>query len=156
MEAIFYVGMSDSLVGSLTQINPGLLSFALDLYSRFILQYGVLVYRIPPQRYENILQDAHKRYPLTCTDNIIRKEKEKLSRDGLLFVITEFKRFTHVPENPMEQLKMIIEAIYSHSYIPNGKNPIVFPEISGGVSIIVQVNRESFSDIDLWTGNGLR
>jgi hypothetical protein len=110
MDTILNVGISDYTVGAITQINPGLLHFALDLHRRFLYQYGVLVLRHPAQRYENILEEARDRDDVTSDD--------KLSVDALTYVLSEFRRFTHAPENPMEQLKNIIEAMYEHSYTP--------------------------------------
>lgn len=110
MDTILNVGMSDIVVEYLVQLNPGLLRFALDLHRRFLNQYGVLVLRNSAYKYEKILTEARERDSVQSND--------KLSVDALTFVVAEFRRFTNVPEDPYEQLKNVIEAMYQHSYSP--------------------------------------
>ena len=110
MDTILNVGMSDIVVEYLLQLNPGLKRFALDLHRRFLHQYGVLVLRHSSNKYEKILTEARARDDVQSND--------KLSVDGLTFVVSEFRRFTNVPEDPYEQLHKVIEAMYQHSYSP--------------------------------------
>lgn len=110
MDTVLNVGMTDTVVTYLSELNQGYTKFALDLQRRFIYMFGTLVLRIPTAKYERVLARAVERDGVT--------NPSALSVDSLLYVVSEFKEFTNVPEDPYLQLRMVIEAMYQHSFSP--------------------------------------
>lgn len=110
MDSILNVGMSDSVVEALINLNQGYTRFALDLHRRFLYMFGTLVLRNATSKYERVLAQA--------MDQDRVDSASALSVEGLTFVVGEFKRFTSAPDDPYLQLRMVIEAMYQHSFTP--------------------------------------
>lgn len=110
MDTILNVGMNDVVVSYLTGLNQGYTKFALDLHRRFLYMFGVLVLRNSAAKYERVLATA---MDMDEVDNVA-----SLTCQGLAYVVGEFKRFTAAPDDPYEQLDMVIEAMYQHSLSP--------------------------------------
>jgi pyruvate, orthophosphate dikinase len=110
MDTVLNVGVTDATVTYLTELNQGYTKFALDLQRRFIYMFGTLVLRLPTAKYERVMAHAVQRDGVT--------NPSALSVDSLLYLVREFKQFTAVPEDPYIQLRMVIEAMYQHSFSP--------------------------------------
>jgi pyruvate,orthophosphate dikinase len=95
--------MNDAVVERLSQ-NGRHRMFALDLYRRFLHQFGVIVQHVKPQRYEKVISNALTREGV--------EHVHQLSTEGLAFVIVEFKSITFIPDDVWMQLRMAIAAMF--------------------------------------------
>jgi pyruvate,orthophosphate dikinase len=82
----------------------------IDTYRRFIQMYGEVVLGIDKSKYEAVLDSAKKHrgakfdYELVVSD--------------LQHIVSEFKSFTPFPEDPWDQLKCAVEAVFKSWFSP--------------------------------------
>ncbi|MEM3370755.1 MAG: pyruvate, phosphate dikinase [Candidatus Woesearchaeota archaeon] len=110
MDTILNLGMNEDTAAGLTELS-GDSRFAYDCYRRFIQMFGNVVLGIKHEEFEKIIEEAKKQLnkrqdtELTAEDwkEVIRKYKKLvLERTGKQF-----------PENPRQQLKLAIEAVFN-------------------------------------------
>lgn len=110
MDTVLNVGITDSTVEYIIAQNPGHTRFALDLHRRFLYSFGTLVQRNNAIRYQRVLATARDMDRVDSND--------QLTVDGLTYVVGEFRTLTKAPDDPYEQLRMIVEAMYQHGFSP--------------------------------------
>ncbi|MEM3450733.1 MAG: pyruvate, phosphate dikinase [Candidatus Woesearchaeota archaeon] len=110
MDTILNLGMNEDTAAGLAELS-GDSRFAYDCYRRFIQMFGNVVLGIKHEEFEKIIEEAKKQLnkrqdtELTAEDwkEVIRKYKKLvLERTGKQF-----------PENPRQQLKLAIEAVFN-------------------------------------------
>lgn len=103
MPSVLNVGVNDFVVQRLTAItsNP---KFALDVQRRFLQMFGTVVLNISQEKYSKILADTKVKEGVTMDD--------ELSTKALQSIVNDYKLLGEVPNDPFEQLKMTINAIF--------------------------------------------
>ncbi|RUM86975.1 MAG: pyruvate, phosphate dikinase [Thermovibrio sp.] len=109
MDTILNLGLNDETVEGLAK-STGNERFAWDSYRRFIQMFGNVVMGIPHEKFEEILEEkkrevgAKQDVDLTADDlkDIVKRYKELIKRE----TGREF------PQDPYEQLKMAIKAVF--------------------------------------------
>lgn len=103
MDSVLNVGVNDTVIQRLISItsNP---KFAFDVQRRFLQQFGTVVLNVSKDKYLKILDDTKSREGVS-------KDTE-LSSQALQSIIEDFKRLGEVPNDPFEQLKMTVSAIF--------------------------------------------
>ncbi len=109
MDTILNLGLNDETVEGLAK-STGNERFAWDSYRRFIQMFGNVVMGIPHEKFEEILEEkkrevgAEQDVDLTADDlkDIVKRYKELIKRE----TGREF------PQDPYEQLKMAIKAVF--------------------------------------------
>lgn len=96
--------MNDTVLALLSESTGRHRHFAIDTYRRFLQDYGILVNKVDSSLYRDILTRARLR------DDV--DSDTKLSTDALLHVLEEFKRITDAPEDPYDQLRAVIDALF--------------------------------------------
>jgi pyruvate,orthophosphate dikinase len=110
MDTVLNLGLDPKAVKGL-QAQTKSQKFALDAYRRFIQMFGKVVMGVPGEKFEEALEKAKKAAKVRA-DN-------QLTVDQLKRLITRFRSLvkTHagqpVPDEPSEQLRMAIEAVFS-------------------------------------------
>ncbi|MEO7804824.1 MAG: pyruvate, phosphate dikinase, partial [Actinomycetota bacterium] len=100
MDTVLNLGLNDKAVKGLAK-QTGKERFAYDAYRRFIQMFGAIVMDVPKDEFDNAFEKAKKR---TVDDQ--RK------------IVTRFKQIVRkhtgmgVPQEPMEQLRVAIEAVF--------------------------------------------
>lgn len=109
MDTCLNLGMNDEVMKGLA-IATNNLRFALDTQRRFLQMYGTVVLGIEDAIYEDVLKAA--RYKQNIEHDC------DLSTDSLNQIIKSFKEVTSVSDNPCEQLKCAIEAVFKSWFTP--------------------------------------
>jgi len=109
MDTILNLGLNDETVQGLAE-STGNERFAWDSYRRFIQMFGNVVMGIPHEKFEEILE-AKKR-------EVGAKEDVELSAQDLKEIVAQYKELVRretnqdFPQDPYEQLKMAIKAVF--------------------------------------------
>ncbi|WP_425060276.1 pyruvate, phosphate dikinase [Sporomusa carbonis] len=109
MDTILNLGLNEQTVQSVAN-NTGNLRFAYDSYRRFIQMFGDVVLEIPKYEFEDLLNQQKENQGV--------KYDQELTPESLRKVIDSYKKLVRsktgraFPEDPMEQLKMAIEAVF--------------------------------------------
>ncbi len=109
MDTILNLGLNEATVKGLADAtgNP---RFAYDAYRRFIQMFSDVVLEIPKSEFEHLLDEQKRRHGATYDQD--------LSAEALRGLIDQYKEFVLTrlgkpfPEDPREQLKMAVEAVF--------------------------------------------
>jgi len=125
MDTVLNLGLNDRSVRGLIK-RSGNERFAYDAYRRFCTMFGDVVLGIPHEEFEHIL------------DKKKRRKKVKLDTDldarALSELVEEYKKLTKkkkgfsFPQDPMDQLKMSIDAVFSSW---NNQRAITYRNLNG-------------------------
>jgi len=146
-ESILNVGINDSIVDAIAGPHNRYRHFAVDTQRRFLQMFGTIVLKADAGKYERILSHARER------DGV--DEDHKLSTDSLLYCIGEFKRIVDVPDDPYEQLRMAIEALFmqwNEDRVADYRQAHSIPA-SAGVAVTVQ--QMVFGNMNSRSGTGI-
>jgi len=109
MESALNIGMNDDVAIQLAEkFNT---RFACDTYARFLFNFGVLVLGVDPGKYHTIMQHVMARTNGTLGGRLLNNKTVHLA--DLQYIVQEFKKICQIPDDPMEQLVMVIRAILS-------------------------------------------
>ena len=110
MDTVLNLGLNDKTVKSLAEKSNNE-RFAYDSYRRFIMMFGDVVLEIDRMKFEDILKKKKEERKIEF-DN-------QLSADDLKHLVLQYKEIVEnekgydFPENPQEQLKMAINAVFN-------------------------------------------
>jgi len=110
MDTVLNLGLNDKTVKSLAEKSNNE-RFAYDSYRRFIMMFGDVVLEIGRMKFEDILKKKKEERKIEF-DN-------QLSADDLKHLVLQYKEIVEnekgydFPENPQEQLKMAINAVFN-------------------------------------------
>lgn len=103
MDTILNLGMNEDIVHIMARVSNNL-RWAYDTYRRFLQMYGTVVLHIDKDRYEDVLADARKRRGVS--------HDSLLTDSDLIQVANDFRAFTDVPDDPWEQLRCAVTAVF--------------------------------------------
>lgn len=105
MDTVLNVGLNPSTVAGLARLQGE--EFALDAYSRFLVQFGAVVLGISPIRLEYVLKStkAQVRVEDEMSTDTLSKTCERLR------LAIEFDTMRPVPDDPQEQLDLALGAV---------------------------------------------
>ncbi len=110
MDTVLNLGLNDESVEGLAKVTEDR-RFALDVYRRFISMFGHIVMGVGTERFDRILD----RYKSMTKDGL----STSLTIEQLEEIITSYKRIIfadrhgeHFPQDPYEQLRMAIAAVF--------------------------------------------
>jgi pyruvate,orthophosphate dikinase len=140
MDTVLNVGLNEQTVQGLAARTSNE-RFALDSYRRFITMYASIVMGIERDRFEEVLRHKKSVYHAKLDTDLDSKALREL--------VTEFKDLVRrekgrdFPEDPLDQLKMAINAVFSSWY---GKRAVEYRRIYGipdtwgtGVNVVAMV-----------------
>ena len=109
METILNLGLNDHTVDGLTRQsnNP---RFAFDSYRRFVQMYGSVVFDLPKQPFEHLLEERKKSCKATRDIDLPVEELAGLTRDYKALCQKETGK--DFPDDPMDQLWGAIAAVF--------------------------------------------
>jgi pyruvate,orthophosphate dikinase len=125
MDTVLNIGLNDETAQGMIALTSDA-RFVYDSYRRLIQMFGTVVMGIPDEPFEAVIEEARKQASVE-TDT-------ELSADDWQHVCAQFKTIfrshTQVdfPQNPMEQLKMAVEAVFKSW---NGKRAIDYRNAAG-------------------------
>ncbi len=109
MDTILNLGLNDETVEGLAE-STGNERFAWDSYRRFIQMFGNVVMGIPHEKFEEILEEKKR--------EVGAKQDVDLTAEDLKDVVKRYKELVkketgrEFPQDPYEQLKMAIKAVF--------------------------------------------
>ncbi|MDH3944252.1 MAG: pyruvate, phosphate dikinase, partial [Anaerolineae bacterium] len=140
MDTVLNIGLNDETVQGLAELT-GEARFAYDAYRRLIQMFGCVVLEISDEHFEHIL-DSHKRKNNKENDTDMTAEDWiEISKEFKEVISKECDR--EFPQDPMEQLRMAIEAVFQSW---NGKRAVdyrnaakISHDLGTGVNIVSMV-----------------
>ncbi|MHC4959816.1 MAG: pyruvate, phosphate dikinase [Planctomycetota bacterium] len=152
MDTVLNLGLTDSTLEGLAQ-QTGNRRFALDAYRRLINMFGDVVMGAPHARFETALSDVKaERSAVLDTD---------LDEEGMADVVARYRAIytdhvgTDFPQDPREQLKLAVEAVFKSW---NASRAIRYRKISGITGLIgtaVNVQAMVFGNLGDTSGTGV-
>lgn len=126
--SVLNIGLNDEIVSYIIDLTGNAL-FGLDLYRRFLNQFGITVLGIRPSVYVGI---EHQ---------IMRDEKvsdiNSLSVSGMERLVQSFREVTEIPPDGTQQLLMTIDAMYDW-WVRNHPEEKTLTYGMSGLALIVQ------------------
>lgn len=137
MDTILNLGLNDDTVNGVIQ-KTGNERFAYDCYRRFVQMFGDVVMGVGHDLFEEALEDKKKEAGV--------KMDTELSAENLKELVSKFKKIIKAnaandfPENPYEQLKLSIEAVFNSWNSDRAKAYRAIHNVSGlrGTAVNVQ------------------
>jgi pyruvate, orthophosphate dikinase len=152
MDTVLNLGLNPSTLAGLAKLT-GDRRFALDAYRRFIQMFGKIVLGIDAAKFESRLEHAKEQAKV--------KTDPELTPDQLEKLVAEYKAIVHkesgkpFPDDPQEQLRSSIEAVFSSW---NNKRAIDyrnFNKIPDDLGTAVNVQTMVFGNMGTDSGTGV-
>mmetsp|Transcript_9952 Transcript_9952/g.16384 ORF Transcript_9952/g.16384 Transcript_9952/m.16384 type:complete len:342 (+) Transcript_9952:173-1198(+) len=145
-ETILNLGMNDAIMESMIRLTENK-RWAQATYIKFLRMFGTVVRGVDSAKYQTVFDMACKKYNMP--------HESLLTSTQLVDVIAEFKKLADVPEDPWEQLKLSIEAVYRSWYSPR---VVQFRETNGipadlGTGVTVQ--SMVYGNMNMLSGTGV-
>jgi pyruvate,orthophosphate dikinase len=152
MDTVLNLGMNDdSVLGLAARSNSE--RFALDAFRRFIQMFGRIVMDVPGEDFEEAIEGAKNRTGAKADTDLGAADLEQL--------ITKFKEIVRehtaktFPNDPMEQLRMAIQAVFDSW---NGERAKIYRrqnKISDDLGTAVNVQAMVFGNLGEDSGTGV-
>lgn len=147
MNTVLDLGLNDSVVEYLAEESDE--RFAYDCYRRFIQMFGDVVLEIEHSRFEEILEKyKHGRKDTDLT----AEELKKISEEYKMLVKKSGK---NLPDDPMEQLKMAVYAVFNSW---NSKRAVTYRKINkipDDLGTAVNIQTMVYGNINEKSGSGV-
>ena len=146
MDTILNLGLNDEIVEGLAK-KTGNPRFAYDSYRRFIQMFGDVVLGVKGHRFEDAL-------------SLYKREHDKrsdvdLSAEDWQNIIATYKTFTDFPQDPFEQLKRAVEAVFLSWYSPRANVYREMNNIPETLGTAVNVQAMVFGNFGDDSGSGV-
>jgi pyruvate,orthophosphate dikinase len=146
MDTILNLGLNDEIVEGLARRtdNP---RFAYDSYRRFIQMFGDVVLGVPGEKFEHVITEYKANSGKTLD--------VEMSAEDWQAVIEQFKSFTEFPQDPFEQLKKAVEAVFLSWYSPRAHVYREMNDIPESLGTAVNVQSMVFGNFGDDSGSGV-
>lgn len=146
MDTVLNLGLNDRVFRSLVACsnNP---RYCFDTYRRFLQMYGTVVLGNSGKLYEEVLDRARVRRG-------VRSDHELQTAD-LEHVLAEFKGLTAFPEDPLEQLRCAVEAVFCSWFSPRAVKYRDIHGIANDMGTAVTVQSMVFGNLNQSSGSGV-
>ena len=152
MDTVLNLGMNDAIAEAFAA-KSGNPRWAYDSYRRFIQMFGNVVLEIPKSEFEHVFDgQKHKRGLKLDTE---------LTAEDLQTVIAGYKKLVKketgkdFPQDPREQLRMAIEAVFRSWYNPRAATYRRMNRISDDLGTAVNVQAMVFGNMGESSGTGV-
>jgi len=152
MDTILNLGMNDKIAEAFA-VKSGNPRWACDSYRRFIQMFGNVVLEIPKDKFEHIFDGQKKKRGF--------KLDTQLTPEDLKAVIEGYKKLVKketgkdFPQEPREQLRMSIEAVFRSWYNPRAGTYRRMNKISDDLGTAVNVQAMVFGNMGETSGTGV-
>ncbi|HLY62382.1 MAG TPA: pyruvate, phosphate dikinase [Terriglobia bacterium] len=152
MDTILNLGMNDKIAEAFAE-KSGNPRWAYDSYRRFIQMFGNVVLDIPKEKFEHIFDGQKKKRKF--------KLDTQLTPQDLKDVIDGYKKLvrketgSNFPQEPREQLRMAIEAVFRSWYNPRAATYRRMNKISDDLGTAVNVQAMVFGNMGDTSGTGV-
>ena len=146
MDTILNLGLNDEIVEGLAALTDNA-RFAYDSYRRFIQMFGSVVLGVDGHLFEDAI-DAYKQAHNRSAD-------VDMTAEDWQAVIARFKEITDFPQDPFEQLKRAVEAVFLSWYSPRAHVYREMNNISETLGTAVNVQAMVFGNFGDDSGSGV-
>ena len=152
MDTILNLGLNDETVKGIVD-KTGNERFAYDSYRRFVQMFGDVVMGVEHDDFEHALEGIKEKVGATLDTD--------LKGEDLKGLVAEYKKIVKektgkdFPNNPLEQLKLAIEAVFSSWSNPRAKSYRQINGISGLLGTAVNVQSMVFGNMGDDSGTGV-
>ncbi len=153
MDTILNLGLNDETIKGLIKATNNE-RFAYDAYRRFIQMYGNVVLNINKDDFENVLNEYKLQIGPKAKDTELTTHQLKEIKDKFKAIVLE-ETGTPFPEEPFEQLKGAIEAVFASW---NNERAIVYRrlnKISAALGTAVNIQSMVFGNMGEDSGTGV-
>ncbi len=152
MDTILNLGMNDKSVYGLAEVS-GNERFTWDAYRRFIQMFGDVVLGVSHEKFEHELDKMKKAKKVKNDVDLGAKDLEKLV--GIFKQVVRSTIKKDFPQNPKEQLKLSIEAVFGSWGNPRAVYYREMNKIKGLIGTAVNVQAMVFGNLGDTSGTGV-
>ncbi len=146
MDTILNLGLNDEIVEGLAK-KTGNPRFAYDSYRRFIQMFSDVVLGVPGERFEEAIADYKKAQGKVLDVDLTAEDWQA--------VIEIFKTITELPQDPFEQLKRAVEAVFLSWHSPRANVYREMNNIPATLGTAVNVQAMVFGNFGDDSGSGV-
>ncbi len=146
MDTILNLGMNDAIAEGLAE-KTGNPRFAYDSYRRFIQMYATVVMGGDGEQFEDVISDYKKSHNKTLDT--------EMSAGDWQAIIAVFKTLVKFPQDPWEQLKRAIEAVFLSWHTPRAHVYREMNNIDDDLGTAVCVQAMVFGNFGDTSGSGV-
>ena len=152
MDTVLNLGLNEQTMKGIIR-KTGNERFAYDAYRRFITMFGGIVMEIKRERFEHLLEEQKKQKKV--------KLDTDLGAEEMKFIVAQYKKLVkeetgrEFPEDPFEQLKMAINAVFNSWF---GARAVTYRRLQGipdGWGTAVNVVAMVFGNLGDTSGTGV-
>ena len=152
MDTVLNLGLTPESVRGLAK-KTGNPRFAWDAYRRFINMFGDVVMDVPHEEFEHMIQGKKDEAGAKLDTDLSAEDLEDLC--GRYLALYEKKVGRPFPENPMEQLKASINAVFGSWMAPRAIKYRELNNIKGLLGTAVNVQVMVFGNMGASSGTGV-
>jgi len=152
MDTILNLGLNDQAVKGLAK-STGNERFAYDSYRRFIQMFSDVAMEIPKSRFDVLLEDMKEEKGIIQDTDLTADDLKLLVEQYKAVYLDELKE--DFPQNPMEQLKLSINAVFTSWNNPRAIVYRKINEISNSIGTAVNVQSMVFGNMGETSGTGV-
>jgi pyruvate, orthophosphate dikinase len=112
MDTVLNLGLNDESVQGLVKQSDNDERFAWDAYRRFVQMFGKIVMDVPASEFEEVLDRAKERKGPNAQDTDLDADELRALHGEFLDIYREHTG-SEFPQDPREQLRLSIEAVFS-------------------------------------------
>ena len=146
MNTILNLGLNDEIAAGLAKKtnNP---RFAYDSYRRFIQMFSDVVLGVEGHKFEQVIIDYKTEHGKT--------DDTEMEAEDWQAVIATYKTFADFPQDPFEQLKLAVEAVFLSWYTPRANFYREMSNIPDSLGTAVNVQAMVFGNFGDDSGSGV-
>ena len=146
MNTILNLGLNDDIAAGLAKKtnNP---RFAYDSYRRFIQMFSDVVLGVSGHKFEQVIIDYKNEHG--------KNDDTDMSAEDWQAVIASYKTFTDFPQDPFEQLRLAVEAVFLSWYTPRANFYREMSNIPDSLGTAVNVQAMVFGNFGDDSGSGV-
>lgn len=152
MDTILNLGLNDSAVVGLAN-STGNEKFAYDSYRRFIQMFSDVAMGIPKVRFESLLEDLKESKGVEADADLEASDLKKLVEDYKR--VYQEEKHEEFPQDPMDQLKLSIEAVFNSWNNPRAAIYRKLNDIPHDLGTAVNVQSMVFGNMGDTSGTGV-
>jgi pyruvate,orthophosphate dikinase len=152
MDTILNLGINDGIASALAS-ETGNKQFAYETYLRFIRNFSKIVLKIPDDELDRLLKRSLKNFNSENFSDFLMEDQENVLRD-LVELISE-KAGLPFPKDPVDQLKMAVEAVFKSWNNPRAKTYRRIYNIPDDLGTAVIIQAMVFGNLGPKSGTGV-
>lgn len=152
MDTVLNLGLNDDTVKGLIA-STGNERFAYDALRRFIQMFGKIVLEMDSSKFEHLLESYKEKKGVKLDTDLDAATLKDIAND--FYALVKKEKGIDFPQDPMEQLRMAIEAVFASWNGPRAVYYRNFNKISHDLGTAVNVQTMVFGNMGNTSGTGV-